>query len=398
MKRKNLLILALFAIFIACGESDKEPQFKKTATSSKIIAANNDFAFTLFKEISAEEKENYMVSPVSLSLAMGMLYNGSNGVTSDIMSEGLGYKNLDIKGLSQINKNIIDNLVSDQLKIANSNWIREGFEVKQDFINLNKEYYYAEVKTEDFGNPNTIEKMNDWASDNTNQKIKEIITEIPGNAIMYLMNAIYFNADWEFEFKEENTHESEFYPENSQRKMVDMMHMKTDKINYLKNDLFSSVVLPYKNEKFSMTILLPNDDKSTDDIVENLSSSTWENWQNNYEKTELNLSLPKFKFQYENTLNDELINMGFGNLFGNPDLTGIADARLKISKVLQKTFVDVNEIGTEAAAVTIIGIEVTSLPIIPQVNCDKPFLFVISEKNTNSICFIGKVGNPEYSE
>lgn len=399
MKQNIFLIFTLFLFLVSCNESKQEEiSFKKTATSSKIISANNEFAFSFFREISLEQEDNYMVSPVSLSLAMGMLFNGTQGVTTDLMSEGLGYANFNTENLSEINKNIIDNLSSENLKIANSNWIKQGFDVKQDFIDLNKKYYYAEVKTEDFSNPNTVDKINNWASEQTNQKIKTIIDEISNDAVLFLINAIYFKADWKLEFEEKNTNKQLFYPENENNELVKMMHLETDKLFHQKNELFSSIILPYKNDKYSMTILLPNEDKSTNDIVEKLNSNTWENWQNNYETTDVRLSLPKFKFEYKNSLNDELTNLGFGDLFGNPNLNGISDANLNVSKVLQKTFIDVNEKGTEAAAVTVIGIEVTSLPQIAEINCNKPFLFLITEKNTGSICFIGKVGKPEYSE
>lgn len=401
MEKKTLSIFTLFVLLVSCSENKQEEEevsFKKTATSSKIVNANNNFAFSFFREVALEQEKNYMVSPVSLSLAMGMLFNGTKGGTTETMSEGLGYADLNIENLSEINKNIIDNLTSDNLKIANSNWIKQGFDVKQEFINLNKEYYYAEIKTEGFSNPNTVDKINSWVSDQTNQKIKTIIDEISNDAVLFLINAIYFKADWKLEFEEKNTNQQLFYPETGNSELVDMMHLETDELFYQKNDLFSSVILPYKNDKYSMTILLPNEDKSTNDIVEKLNATTWENWQNNYETTDVHLSLPKFKFEYKNTLNDELTNLGFGDLFGNPNLSGISDASLKVSEVLQKTFIDVNEKGTEAAAVTVIGIEVTSLPQIAEINCNKPFLFLITEKNTGSICFIGKVGKPEYSE
>ncbi len=400
MKRNLLYTFTLLILLASCSETNQEElNIKKRATHSKVINANNDFAFSFFREIASEEKEsNYMVSPISLSLAMGMLFNGAKGATTEAMSAGLGYANFSTKNLSEINKNIIDNLTSDHLKIANSNWIKQGFDVKKDFIDLNKEYYYAEVKTEDFNNPNTVDKINKWTSDQTNQKIKTIIDEISSDAVLFLINAIYFNAEWKLEFEEKNTNQQLFYPESGNSERIDMMHLQTDKLFYQKNDLFSSVILPYKNDKYSMTILLPNEDKSTNDIVEKLNSNTWENWQNNYKTSDVSLSLPKFKFEYKNTLNDELTNLGFGNLFDNPDLSGISDARLEVSKVLQKTFIDVNEKGTEAAAVTVIGIEVTSLPQIFEINCNKPFLFLITEKITGSICFIGKVGRPEYSE
>lgn len=398
MKKILILFFPVFLFNFSCSENATEVTFKKTATSSKIISSNNDFAFSFFKEISLEQKENYMVSPVSLSLAMGMLFNGAEGITKELMSEGLGYAHFSTENLSSVNKNIIENLVSDHLKIANSNWIKEGFNVKQDFIDLNKKYYAAEIHIEDFSDPSTVNKINNWVGDKTNQKIKTIVDQISNESVLFLINAIYFNANWKYEFDEEKTTKQHFYLENGNSILTDMMRLETDKLMYQKNELFSSVILPYKNDKYSMTLLLPNEEKSTDAIVEKLNTNTWENWQNNYEKTDLLLSLPKFKFEYKNTLNDELTHMGFGNLFGTPNLRGIADANLTVSKVLQKTFIDVNEKGTEAAAVTVIEIKLTSLPQIAEFNCNKPFLFLITEKNTGSICFIGKVGKPEYSK
>jgi serpin B len=383
---------------LSCSESSQEPTFKKTATSAKVISSNTQFAFSFFKEVSLEKKDNYMISPASLSLAMGMLFNGTEGVTKEILSEGLGYANFSTENLSSINKNIIDNLVSDNLKIANSNWIRNDFKVKQNFIDLNKKYYYAEVNNEDFSNPNTVDKINSWVRNNTNGKIKTIVDDISDATVLYLINAIHFNADWKYEFEEKNTSQEFFYPENSDKTLVDMMHLETDKLLHQNTELFSSVILPYKNDKYSMTILLPNDGKTTNDIIENINTNAWENWQNNYVATDVYLSLPKFKFEYKNELKDELINLGFGNLFGTPNLNGISDASLTVSEVLQKTFIDVNEKGTEAAAVTSIEIKLTSLPQVAEINCNKPFLFLITEKNTGSICFMGNVGKPEYSK
>lgn len=403
MKKLIPTIISTFLVFViaSCSNSntlDTKPIicFLKPSKQAKLIESNNDFAFSFFKEIALNDDENYMVSPVSLSLALGMLYNGAETKTKNIMETVLGYSDFTSLELSQINNEIINTLEGEDLQIANSNWIREGFVVKNNFIELNQIYYDAEIKTEDFSNPNTLNLINDWVSNKTNEKIPEIINEISSDAVLYLINAIYFNANWKYEFNSENTNQSLFYTDANSSKEVTMMQIQSDKLAYLDNDLFSSVILPYKDDKYSMTLLVPTRNKNVSDIIDILDGTTWNTWQNNYKIQNLTLSLPKFKFEYENTLNNELTNLGLGNLFENPDLSGIANEELTVSKVLQKTFIDVNEKGTEAAAVTTVEIETTSTIPTSYVNCNKPFLFAITEKETGIICFIGKISNPNY--
>lgn len=171
-----------------------------------------------------------------------------------------------------------------------------------------------------------------------------------------------------------------------------------EKVPYLKKEIFSSIKLPYKNEKFSMVALLPSEGKTIKDITNILTQKNWDKWNEEFTTTEVEISLPKFKFSFKQELNDMLINLGLGNAFSSQaDFSNISDKYSRISFVLQKTFVDVNEQGTEAAAVTIVGIKLTSAGGSSIVfNANKPFLFLITEKNTNSICFIGKINMPTY--
>ncbi|WP_139957131.1 serpin family protein [Flavicella sediminum] len=393
-----VLLIAITACTSSNGLTSNPVIFKKTAKKTQLIESNNEFAFSFFKEVAIADEENYMVSPVSLSLALGMLYNGAETSTKSIMGNVLGYQDFTSDELSLVNQEIMQTLEGDVLQIANSNWIKEGFPIKETFTNLNQTYYDAEIRTENFSDPNTVALINNWVANKTNNKITEIIKTISPEAVLYLINAIYFNANWEYEFKTENTIQAPFYTDANNSSQVAMMQLQSDKLAFYKNELFSSLILPYKNNKYSMTLLLPNEGKNIADLVENIDGTIWNTWQSKYQIQKTSLSLPKFKFEYQNTLNDELAKLGLETLFGNPDLSGIAEARLKVSKVLQKTFIDVNEKGTEAAAVTVIGIETTSASPRPHVNCNKPFLFAITERETGAICFIGKVGKPEYSK
>jgi len=378
--------------------------------SAELIDANNNFAFEFFKEVAAvETTQNYMVSPVSLSLALGMAYNGSAEDTKTAFENTMGYPNWGFEQINEANQTLISNLVSNVegniFEVANSIWSREGFRVKQEFINLNKEYYSAEVRSMDFNAPWAVDTINGWVSRKTHEKIPTIINEIPAAAMLYLLNALYFNATWKYEFNPESNEERRFYPEGTENgKLIEMMSQEAS-LKYLKNDLFSSVILPYKEDKYKMVLMRPENKHTTTEIIETMDGAKWLEWKNNYNtKEEVVVTMPKFKFDYQNRLNDEMINMGLGIAFdpGSADFSRISDIQLYISYILQKTYIDVNEEGTEAAAVTIIGFETTSIgPSEPEkiyFTLDRPFVFVITEKETDAICFIGKVGNPEYEE
>jgi len=407
--KNNIVILLLAILFTACELSeDPKLNINKELTSKNaelIVAENNKFAFEFFKKVNGfDTATNFMVSPVSLSLALGMAYNGAEGDTKAAFDEVLDYP-ATLTEVNEFNKNLIDKLSSSEdgsvMEIANSMWIHDGFPVKEEFISLNKEYYQAEVANLDFSDPGSVDVINNWVSNKTHEKIPTIISDISNDMRLFLINALYFNAAWMYEFNKDYTEKGTFIKDNGNELEVDMMTM-TENLSFYQNDLFSSVILPYEKEKFSMVILLPNTGKTTGDVIEAMDNTTWKTWMESYDTTDVSLNLPKFKLAYKNKLNDELIDMGLGIAFsGSADFSGISDIALKIAYVLQKTFIDVNEEGTEAAAVTIIGFENTSLPVgnLPELFIvNRPFVYAIRENVTGSICFIGKVGAPEYEE
>jgi len=382
-------------------DSDEtEQSFKSIPKSEKIIKANNKFAFSIFKEIVKEEtKENYMISPVSASLALGMVQNGAKNETLNAFNQVFNYGDASLNEINTVNQSIINHLTENTLgstfSVANSLWVDNKFKVKEDFIKRNKLFYNAEVQNIDFKNPNSVNIINNWVSDKTQEKIPTIIEEIPSNMVMYAINALYFKSDWKYTFDPEDTTLKPFYISSGRTKEVEMMNMTQDLL-YLKNDTFSSILLPYKNDKYNMVILLPNVDKSIKEIVSIMDEKHWSEWLNQYTKERVSLSLPKFSFSYKKMFNKALQNLGLRIAFTDQaDFSDISNTATQISFVLQKTYIEVNEQGTEAAAVTAVGVRTTSIGLDYKLVMNRPFLFLITEKTTQAISFIGKVGSPE---
>ncbi len=400
------LFLASLSLIHGCDKEAQEPlpSFESVAKSEQIVSANNEFAFSLFKKIATSENEtNFMISPVSASLALGMVYNGAAGETRQAFANTLNYGDATLEETNTVNKNIIDNLTytgsGSTFKIANSIWIRNTFPVKDSFTALNEKFYNAKVANMDFGDPQTLNTINNWASDNTNGKIPTILDKIDPNAVLYAINALYFNSEWKYRFNPDKTMKRIFHGDGIQSKSVDMMTIEQNLSHYF-NDTFSSVVLPYKNDKYAMTLILPHQGKSVSNVINIMDSAHWNQWQTSLTSGNLTITIPKFTFSYEKKLNDVLNDLGLGIAFNSDlaDFSNLSDVPAFISFVLQKTYIDVNEKGTEAAAVTAVGIGVTSVGPGEPLVFDRPFLFAITEKETGSICFMGKVGMPEYDK
>lgn len=353
------LILALIFVLSSCentaDDNVENNEILLSKSAKLIVSSNNSFAFDFIKTVNEnEEQENYMVSPVSLSLALGMAYNGAANSTKTAFEDVMYYQDLS-DGANEFNKALISNLSSSNngsvMEIANSLWINENYPVKDSFIILNKTYYDAEVQNRDFSDASTLTDINKWVSDKTHEKIPTILDYITPDAVLYLINALYFNANWQYEFDKEYTEKGAFTITDGSTKQVDIMKM-TAKIPYLSNELFTSVRLPYEKDKYYMTILLPNDNKTTDDIINTINNQQWEQWLSDYDTSqEVTVYMPKFKSQYQNGLNDELIDLGLKNAFSSStaDFSNISDIKVYISMVLQKTYIDVNESGTEAS-------------------------------------------------
>ncbi|MFC2117027.1 serpin family protein [Bacteroidota bacterium] len=404
-----LLLLMLFiTIIISCDKEkdniiDIDPDELTNPIENlldprvkSIVESDNTFGFKIFKEIAKGKEENICISPLSIAMCLSMLYNGAETETKREMEETLELLDLSVMDVNKSYRALIDSLRTNDpgvlFEIANSIWGAKNFDIEDEFIRRNEDYFDAEVSQLDFGDPGAVDIINNWVSDKTHQKIETILSKTNSGDLMYLINAIYFKGRWLFEFDPDKTFDGPFTLNNGERIRVAKMHQQED-FNYLYNDLFSSVELLYGSGNFSMHILLPHNNLKVDDIIENLNNETWNQWLTEYVKKEnYKIYIPKFKFEYKKSLIDDLKTLGM-NLAFNPmaDFSGInKNCEMWISLVKHKTFIEVNEEGTEAAAVTIIGAWGSSLGY----SVNRPFIFIIKERTTNTILFIGKVMNP----
>ncbi|MDF1575279.1 MAG: serpin family protein [Bacteroidales bacterium] len=398
-----LYSLALSVLGCSCSQEIIAPEFDYNLKSARLIETNNEFGLELLKTVlTAEEEPNVMISPTSVSIALGMAYNGAGTATREAFEEVLNYEGLTREEINEITRELIHVLVTNVdgnlLEIANSIWYREAFPVEPEFISLNRHYFDAEVNELDFGRADAVKTINDWVNDQTHGKIEEIIDAIDPEEMMFLINALYFNCVWEVEFDPENTRQENFYNEDgSLFGKVDMMQMESN-FMVAEGSSFRAIELPYKNGKFNMLLFLPSAESSVDQLVQELDGASWQSWIDSFqEQEEFMVFLPRFEFEFKRSLKEDLEAMGLEIPFTDQaDFNGISPIPLFISDVIHKTYIKVNEEGTEAAAVTAVVMGVTSVGPLKELRLDRPFLFAITEKSSRSILFMGKVDEPDY--
>lgn len=401
-------MLCTSIFFMRCAsnptESDNIPIRDLTTAEKSLVQSDNRFGFKLFKKIvEAEADKNIFISPLSVSMALGMTLNGANGATQEAMENTLELAGMSTEEINKAYKSLIELLTQLDPKvifqIANSIWYRDSWTFEQDFIDLNKTYFNALVRGLDFNDPNSVDIINAWVEDNTNGKIETIIKQIDPETVMFLINAIYFKGTWTYEFDEDLTQDDWFTLPDGAKKSCKMM-MQTGEFDYLENDDFQAIDLPYGDGEFRMTILLPKPEKNIDSLIEQFNEENWNSWLDSFSADSVTLQLPKFTLEYEITMNDVLKALGMEIAFtGAADFTRMyKPGGLFVSYVKHKTFVEVNEEGTEAAAVTVIGMtDSASGPDIKFMRIDRPFVFMIRENHTETILFIGKIVEPVLS-
>ena len=412
MKNSVVIFLCLATItgFISCSKDNRgeEPDLtpktlELTAMGPEVIAYGNEFGVELFTKVAREENKNLMLSPLSASTALTMLLNGCEGDTYDQLKEMLRYpEGMNMSDINEVYKSLITQLLDVdpkvKLALANAIFYRQGFSVKSPFLTTMDTDFEAEIAGLDFSLPSALTTINKWASDNTNGKIPKVLDEISADAVMFLMNALYFKGDWSYQFDEALTSDRPFYTYESNA--VDVSTMKGEVGSKVTSGTdYKAIELPYGCTNFTMVVVVPEGTLS--DYIAALTAEKWNTITSaldaQEEFGELTVYMPKYKFSYEKYLNDQLESMGMLDAFipGLANLSGISDASLYVDFVKQNTFVEVDEKGTEAAAVTTIGISNTSFPPQPQeFVIDKPFVFAIRERTTNALLFIGQVVNP----
>lgn len=405
--KKIILLFITFPLLLttSCSKEPAGPKQPKaialTEKSHEVIRCSNDFGINLFKTVASEETQNLMLSPLSASTALTMLLNGCHSQTFEQIRDMLGYEGLTQEEINESYNSLIGQLLTIdpeiQLSLANSVWYRQDFYVKPGFLGTMDSSFQAEMGALDFSLPSALETINNWAKDNTNGKIPKVLNEIDPNMVMFLMNALYFKGNWTYQFKEDETIDQPFYSTDGSAVDVKMMRNLVPARMYGGNGA-TSVELPYGQQNFAMIIVLP--DEPLNEFMNGLTAEDWASITAGLDSfadpTDMEIIVPKFKFEYEKYLNDQLKALGMTDAFDPflADLSGISDADLVVDFVKQNTFIDVNEEGTEAAAVTTIGIKDVSMP--PSFIANKPFIFAIRERLTNTLLFIGKVEQPSY--
>lgn len=402
---KIIFIICAFAVIFLSCEKDKNKDIKEiklTTKQQQLVESGNAFSFNILKAVSENQDntENFMISPLSINLALAMTANGAKNNTLSQMLDVLGFENTDLNEFFKLLASELTSIDSKiEISIANSIWYRNSFTVLQEFLDRNQEYYNAEISPLDFSSPSAVSTINNWVANATNQKITEIIEGIGGDVVMYLINAIYFYGEWKYEFDKSKTVNENFYLADNSTVSVPMMKMEAN-LKYFSHTNAKILELPYGRGNFVMNIIFPESNSTPNEVLSELNSEKWNEWYEAMIPTEVVLTMPKFKFEFQKSLNEILYALGMEDIFipNLADLSGInGTGNLYVSDVKHKTFIDVNEEGTEAAAVTSVEITFTSMPAEPSpifITIDKPFIFLIREVSTKSILFSGIVADP----
>jgi serpin B len=373
-----------------------------TAYEQQKVTADNAFSIRLFRSVDSTNSSgaNLFISPLSVSFALGMTSNGAEGATLTAFQHVLGFNGLSQEQVNTYYNNLITNLPQldpyTTLNIANSIWYKQGFSVTSQFLQTDSAYFHAGVESLDFSSASAPATINNWVSNKTNGAIPAIISSIPPDMVMYLIDAMYFKSSWKEKFNASATRPGTFYLPDNATVQAQMMTGDID-YNFYADSKALVYELPYTNDHFSMVIIEPAAGTSLEGLMPSIDSAQWQTWMSGLRPTNNTLTMPKFKFSYGTNLNQPLTNLGLGIAFTtnanflliNPDPSW----QLRIGQVQHNAFVDVDESGTTAAAATAVGVEgdtATANP--PPIN--HPFLFAIREMSSGAILFIGTVNNP----
>lgn len=369
---------------------------------SRLVAANTRFGFKLFSQlVQQNDAQNILISPTSVAIALSMLYNGAAGDTQQAMANALELGELSLQDLNQANVALEASLENAdpqvKLQIANSLWGRQDFSFKPEFLERNQAFYKAEVATLDFDSPDAVTEINRWVSQNTESKITEIIDQIDPEQVLFLINAVYFKGNWTTQFNPNQTTNRSFQLPDGSQKQHPLMSQQGN-YPYYETEQFQAISLPYGDQRLSMYVFLPRPNSSLTALYNSLTAENWNTWMQQFARREGTIQLPKFKLEYENRLNSALEALGMGGIFADQaDFSNLSSNPTAVDEVKHKTFIEVNEEGTEAAAVTSIGVRMTSININEpfQMVVDRPFFYAIRDNQTETILFMGSVVNPE---
>lgn len=385
------------------GDSRVMAQSPNRPVDSRLVDANTKFGFKLFQEVLKQDSnKNVFVSPTSIAIALSMTYNGASGETQQAMAKALEFQGMSLQDINQANevlKATLEKADPDvQLSIANSLWAKQGIPFKPGFMESNQQFYKAKVTELNFSSPEATNTINGWVKENTRGKIDQIINQIQPDDVLFLINAVYFKGNWTKQFDKSQTTERPFYLSNGTQKQHPMMS-QSGKYRYYENEAFQSVSLPYGKGRLSLYVFLPKKNTNLNAFEQQLSLENWQQWMNQFQMRSGSIQLPRFKFDYDIQLNNALKALGMEAAFSNQaNFSNMTSASVAIDEVKHKTFVEVNEEGTEAAAATSVGMVLTSaqMPQEPfQLVVDRPFFCVIRDNQTGTVLFMGSIQEPK---
>ena len=428
MMKKNVMWLAIALmmamITVSCSKSDDEEaaileeeikeitpdeplsnenndlkEISLTRTEQELVKGNNDFAFNLFRKVTSQNSE--IVSPISITYALGMLNNGAAGETQAEINKVLGFGETGADGINDFCRKMLTEAPNldklTKVMIANTIYMNKGYELKPDFITKANTYYDAEPETRDFFDGKTRDVINKWGNDHTEGMIPEVLKEgeFDPSAVSYLLNAIYFKGAWAEKFDKGNTKDETFTTETGKKKQVPMMHQE-HVFNYTEDETCQTLSLPYGNNAYCMTILLPKEGKTINDVAQTLTAETWKKKKLRMHGFNVDVKLPRFESKSDLGLIEIMSALGMPTAFTQAaDFSNFCNAPTYIGLMKQVAKIKLNEEGTEAAAITVIMMDLSASgrPSEPQrvnFHATRPFLYVISEQSTGAIFFIGQ--------
>ncbi|MBE9155737.1 serpin family protein [Nodosilinea sp. LEGE 06152] len=381
----------------------QEPPVAPTVNQD-LTQAHIDFGFALFDQLRQETpNDNVLVSPTSVALALAMAYNGASGETQAAIANTLKIQGLDIDQINAGNQALTQYLTQLDpevaLEIANSLWVNQELPVRADYIERMQATYSAEVAALDFSQPSAADRINNWVKAQTRDRIPTIVDQLSADQLLVLVNAIYFKGAWSEAFDPAQTRDRPFTLTNGETIRHPLMAQNGD-YRYLETDQFQAVSLPYGNASLSLEVILPAPDTDLAEFSTQLTAENWQSWMSQMRSRPGEIQLPKFQFEYEADLIPALETLGMGIAFelGQANFSNLTELEAFINQVRHKTFIEVNEEGTEATASTAIGIMPTSAALPPdppfEMVVERPFIAAIRDRNTGTLLFIGAIVDP----
>ena len=407
-------LLIVSGLFVRCSDGEEATRAGNlphltplSGEVTRLTESSNTFALNVFREVYRERPtENIFLSPLSISVALHMTANGAAGDTRTEMKETLGTADLSDQETNQAVQDLTAQLTgmdrTVELSIANSVWFRDHYTLQSGFNDLIQTYYDGRIEGLDFGQPDAKDRINGWVEDKTQGKIKNLVEEINGTDVMFLINAIYFRADWQYRFDKQQTRDAPFYQEDGSSVMVPTMFSEGVKLRRYYDPSFQLLDIPYGNGQFSLVILLPEANTgSVAEVMNQLTTADLNRWIAEADTLTPELYLPKFTTSFKTEVSKPLRQLGMSVPFtSSADFSKFfqgVDGGLFIDRVIHQSFIEVNEEGSEAAAATVSTISTLSSASVPQpidIRVDRPFVYFIREKHTQAILFAGTMLNP----